>query len=1811
MFSNTPGDITVDTESGLSTAVVTWTEPTVMDNSGDYTVTSTYNSGYRFPLGTTTVRYYAWDASGNNVTYAFNVTVEDNESPVLSNTPSAISAFTSSGQNGTIVTWTEPTASDNSGVYTITSNYNSGYRFQIGTTRVVYTVLDASGNTASYAFNVTVIDNEASMFSDTPGDITVNTESGLATASVTWTEPTVTDNSGVYTVTSNYQSGESFGIGITQVIYSAWDEQGNYASFSFNITVIDNESPLLLNTPSSIIADIDFGQNYATVTWTEPTVTDNSGFYTLTSTHSSGSQFSYGVTTVTYTAVDESGNTVSYSFNVTVQDVDPPVFTNLVGDVTQSTDSGLATANVTWTEPTVTDKSGIYTVTSSYTPGSTFSLGITTVTYSAVDWRGNTAEYSFDIDVVDDEPPTFLTTVSDLFEYADLGLDHTRITWTVPTAIDNSGVYTITTTQRSGSDFQIGDTNVTYTAVDSSGNTASFSFIVTINETLPTLAPPTPTARTVGCPPGQLACPEGTCIPEDYFCDNRPGDCLDYYDESVEAGCAPCAASEYRCPEGLCITKDNICDDYPNDCLDNYDESDVLCLGTCRTRGTPENGIEMGTFKYNYKSGENATFGCNFGYTMVGSATVTCVNGVWSDDLPFCYESCTDLTSPRNGAIDMSDTGHGGLTTFACNTGYQESSIYPLECVDGSYNGSVTTCSEINECDVSPCQNGATCIDGIASFTCTCAQGWNGTLCDEDINECLSSDLNECHANSVCSNLQGSYNCTCLVGFRGDGLSCLENFFFSWGLSAGDSSLRVSFDNSDTQFTELISETIRPPRGYPFFGEYFYSIYFTENGLFLFIRENDDKYGFPYPYEAGFAADSGDRIVAPFWADIDLSTDVGNVYFQVYDAATATSSQLAVLADASDRVRQTDTSLDLLGITFEADWMLLVTWEKVPAFRAQFTGSKPNTFQAAILTDGVYSFAIFNYREEEMLWDTNLLQSKDVLIGYNSGAEMYRNVQQENPPFESVNSRYRPDQVVGNTGQNGRWVLRLETNDQNTKNYKNRCLQWYNNQPDPSTWSSSLGTCPCSFEQARTDSSYGVGESIVNQADMILALNATQYGLDESVLQRLANLYDTTLCIQSTIPTDDGASMQCCYRSDESLIIGYEGPWSSTFIERQYYITGQFYDEQQYVDYLNEDLLPRYYCCTESQDPSFCDLYYEKRPAGTCNGYEAPQSGWLFGDPHMRTMDGYQYTFNGKGEYILAEVDDGLFVLQARMGEPLNVTVGGEGATIFTGVAAMQTDSAQVEMVMNAEGTDFSVLLNGNTMIDKSSLLNGPYFNPADRSFYLELQRDDYTSPITGKDRVVVYYSSGISVSVAISEQMLDIIFLVGTRINGQQVQRGVKGLLGVWNGDFTDDFLLRDGQVLTVTGLGSLTDDEIFSFGESWRVQESETQFTYPSGTSWSSYNDLTFQPTFLVNLLDQYAGTTFLSNTQTLCNSDVECLYDTLATGNTAVGMNTLITSVSLLDDAMSLANYAPNITSSPSIVLATVGEEMQYTISANDAEGDTINYALYRSITNATITKMSENAAVFKWTPANAQMTTLGFVASDERTASTVFPEVRLCSCQNGGTCNFNQLVDNNDIVDDRFSEVTCTCPPAYTGDDCSADYDACLDNPCYPGVTCKDNVAPLVNATCGPCPFGLIGDGFKCYDFDECQSEQDQDPTKDFCSQVCTNTLGSYECGCYSGYDLHPDERDCIDIDECDVNPLICGSTATCQNTIGGYNCTCNEGYEKENVDSNVCIDINECVVSPPCSVQASCTNTIGSFMCDCDVGYEGDGITCTE
>ncbi|XP_072033081.1 lactadherin-like [Amphiura filiformis] len=83
---------------------------------------------------------------------------EDDEMPTITGTPSAITTNTDSNSATAAVSWTDPTASDNSGAVTLTSDGTSGSNFPIGTTTVTFTATDPSGNQATDSFTITVTD---------------------------------------------------------------------------------------------------------------------------------------------------------------------------------------------------------------------------------------------------------------------------------------------------------------------------------------------------------------------------------------------------------------------------------------------------------------------------------------------------------------------------------------------------------------------------------------------------------------------------------------------------------------------------------------------------------------------------------------------------------------------------------------------------------------------------------------------------------------------------------------------------------------------------------------------------------------------------------------------------------------------------------------------------------------------------------------------------------------------------------------------------------------------------------------------------------------------------------------------------------------------------------------------------------------------------------------------------------------------------------------------------------------------------------------------------------------------------------------------------------------------------------------------------------------------------------------------------------------------------------------------------------------------------------------------------------------------
>ena len=77
----------------------------------------------------------------------------------------------------------------------------------------------------------------------------------------------------------------------------------------------------------------------------------------------------------------------------------------------------------------------------------------------------------------------------------------------------------------------------------------------------------------------------------------------------------------------------------------------------------------------------------------------------------------------------------------------------------------------------------------------------------------------------------------------------------------------------------------------------------------------------------------------------------------------------------------------------------------------------------------------------------------------------------------------------------------------------------------------------------------------------------------------------------------------------------------------------------------------------------------------------------FWGDPHFRTLDGGNYTFNGLGEYVMIDAQDGVFQLQARTSLALqNSTT----ATIFSAGAAKEENTSVVEVKVKKGGETYA-----------------------------------------------------------------------------------------------------------------------------------------------------------------------------------------------------------------------------------------------------------------------------------------------------------------------------------------------------------------------------------------------------------------------------------------------------------------------------------------------------------------------------------------
>ncbi|MFN4253901.1 MAG: HYR domain-containing protein [Saprospiraceae bacterium] len=671
-----PQDIFADTDPGSCEAVVSFTPPSVVDNCPGATIVQTGGlpSGSAFPLGTTTNTFVATDSSGNAVNCTFTVVVTDNEAPSIVCPPN-VTLGTDAGVCTANFTPPPATATDNctpSGNITIITP--PGGNFPLGNTTLVYNAIDLAGNSSQCTMLLTVVDDEPPVIT-CPTSITANAATGTCQATVSIPNATATDNCTSSPTITRSPAGNVFQLGTTTVTFTATDAAGNTDQCDITVTVNDVQAPAI-TCPPNVNTTTDPGVCSATFTLANATATDNCpGSVSITNNAPPGNTFQLGTTTVTFTATDAQGNTVTCTMNVTVVDDEPPVLL-CPDDVTIQTAPGTCqSAPFAIPNGTATDNcTANPTITNNAPTGGIYPLGNTNVTFTATDAAGNIDQCVAVVTVEDNEAPVItFCPVGDLVE-TEPGLCTAEFDFDPLTATDNctpSGSLAISSNPPFGFDFPVGTTTVTFTVTDASGNTAQCTAEVEVEDTEEPIiiCPVTYIEGTAG-----VNCDTTVTIPAPTVIDNcgatvtndaPPGNLFSYYDNptivtftatdaagnqafcEVEVVINDLTAPVLTCPDNVTISTSS------SNCNTTLNLPPVVavdnCVGPITAVQSPPNGTQLpfGTSSISYTATDND-----------GNESICTISVTVTDSI------APAITCPANVTVGSNPTGCEGTATL-------------------------------------------------------------------------------------------------------------------------------------------------------------------------------------------------------------------------------------------------------------------------------------------------------------------------------------------------------------------------------------------------------------------------------------------------------------------------------------------------------------------------------------------------------------------------------------------------------------------------------------------------------------------------------------------------------------------------------------------------------------------------------------------------------------------------------------------------------------------------------------------------------------------------------------------------------------------------------------------------------------------------------------------------------------------------------------------------------------------------------------------------------------------------------------------
>nr|XP_006816609.1 PREDICTED: sushi, von Willebrand factor type A, EGF and pentraxin domain-containing protein 1-like [Saccoglossus kowalevskii] len=655
-------------------------------------------------------------------------------------------------------------------------------------------------------------DNEPPKFLNCPSDVTVTAELHMSKGKLTWEEPTATDNSGIapsITMIPNIQGPPFwFPIGESTVTYIAMDGEHLVDECRFIVTVIDEESPSVLTCPGDI--EIQSASRSSNVTWIEPTFQDNSGEdVTVYMNRQPGSTFYWGSSSVTYEAVDWTGNTALCKFEVNLKQhncehASPPENGSLSCENWLGGQFCMVSCQVKY--DFVFDPEDIYyckqnriTHKGEWAPAPIVSRGDRDFKFPWPDCARMTEPSKLSLGLAvqyyvdncfgetgkEEIRRNFITKFQQLEQQAsgfcldercaveniavycgpssstssvhkrDVSRNVIRVSYTLivetqpdsPDSTDTDGGSEESTADGQPALRPIDMLRQLKNEVQVTASRGLFRAIITNTgiNTVPSDEPELIEESNV-----VVECPVGHIWRND-SCLTCP---IGTYHDVTTNTCTACAIGMYQDTEAS-----TYCQQCPPNTLTTKTRSKTIsaCVGFC----------QPGTFS---KTGLETCILCPRGSYQPNNGSTSCIS--CEENLSTWTDGAVSADYCKVGCISGSYSETGFMPCIPCQRGtYQPrgSQKSCIPCEDGKtthFQGAhaIQYCQVIDLCELFPCQHNATCVSMNETRQCQCIPGYGGESCEINIDDC-EEDL--CKNNGTCVDGVDDYHCICQIGFTG------------------------------------------------------------------------------------------------------------------------------------------------------------------------------------------------------------------------------------------------------------------------------------------------------------------------------------------------------------------------------------------------------------------------------------------------------------------------------------------------------------------------------------------------------------------------------------------------------------------------------------------------------------------------------------------------------------------------------------------------------------------------------------------------------------------------------------------------------------------------------------------------------------------------------------------------------------------------------------------------------------------------------------------------------------------------------------